>query len=139
MAQICEPGGKGTFVYGEPWLPDDWHPAINATIYLLLLSWAFVGVAILADLFMSSIEEITSLQKTIMLKMDDKERIYRVAVWNATISNLTLMVRPLLACLGCDRAAPAAHRRVFEWRSGRYRDSYMYTEVLDPEFPGESR
>jgi hypothetical protein len=104
MAQICEPGGKGTFVYGEPWLPDDWHPAINATIYLLLLCWAFIGVAVLADLFMSSIEEITSQHKTVLLKIDGKERIYRVAVWNATVANLTLMVRPLPAS-----AAPALH------------------------------
>ena len=91
--QICEIGGVGTFVYGEPWLPHDWHPAANATIYLLLLAWTFVGVAILADLFMATIEEITSTKKTVLIMVDGKERMYRIAVWNATVANLTLMVR----------------------------------------------
>ena len=62
-------------------------------IWLLVLFWIFLGVALGADVFMQSIEVLTSKEKTIK-KKDPKtgeEKIFHVRVWNATVANLTLM------------------------------------------------
>ena len=56
-------------------------------LYLVLLLWTFMGVAIGADVFMSAIEVITS--KTSSISVNGKTFHYKV--WNATIANLTLM------------------------------------------------
>lgn len=52
----------------------------------------FLGIAIVSDLFMESIEEITA-QTTLVVETDDfgKETIVEKTVWNATVANLTLM------------------------------------------------
>ncbi|XP_062294574.1 sodium/calcium exchanger 1-like isoform X16 [Scomber scombrus] len=52
----------------------------------------FLGVSIIADRFMSSIEVITSQERTITIKKPNGEKITTtVRVWNETVSNLTLM------------------------------------------------
>merc|ERR1711968_227076 len=45
------------------------------------------GVAIVADVFMVSIEEITSKRKAVTIK----GRTFYVKTWNDTVANLTLM------------------------------------------------
>jgi len=50
--------------------------------------WVFLGVGIIADIFMSSIEVITS-QETITETKSGA--VVPVKVWNATVANLTLM------------------------------------------------
>ena len=53
------------------------------------LLWLFLGVAIVADLFMGAIEEITT---KIYIKVDkdtNKRRVIRF--WNPTVANLSLM------------------------------------------------
>ena len=52
----------------------------------------FLGIAIVSDLFMESIEEITD-QTTLVIETDDfgKETIVEATVWNPTVANLTLM------------------------------------------------
>jgi len=60
-----------------------------AIVYLLLLGWCFVGVALVSDVFMSAIETITSKRRKIMNKKTGRQMT--VSVWNETVSNLTLM------------------------------------------------
>ena len=65
---------------------------IHGTIYLLALIYTFVGVAIIADRFMASIEEITSQEADVIVrKKDGTKEIISVRIWNETVSNLTLM------------------------------------------------
>ena len=64
--------------------------------YLLVLFFLFLGIAIVADIFMASIEVITSktVTKTVEItdeKGETKEVVVEMLVWNATIANLTLM------------------------------------------------
>ncbi|CAK6978725.1 sodium/calcium exchanger 1a isoform X1 [Scomber scombrus] len=64
----------------------------RATIYFVGLAYMFLGVSIIADRFMSSIEVITSQERTITIKKPNGEKITTtVRVWNETVSNLTLM------------------------------------------------
>ncbi|XP_071369197.1 sodium/calcium exchanger 1-like isoform X19 [Centroberyx affinis] len=52
----------------------------------------FLGVSIIADRFMASIEVITSQEKQITIKKPNGEKITTtVRIWNETVSNLTLM------------------------------------------------
>jgi len=60
--------------------------------YLLFLLWLFLGISVIADIFMEAIEIITSSTKD--LQVQDKEGkvlTLQVPVWNPTIANLTLM------------------------------------------------
>ena len=62
------------------------------TIYVLVLFWFFLGIAIVADIFMEAIEVITS--KTDLVTIPDADgRLIQVEklFWNPTIANLTLM------------------------------------------------
>jgi solute carrier family 8 (sodium/calcium exchanger) len=64
----------------------------RAIVYLIALVYLFLGVAIVADKFMASIEVITSKEKTVTYTRSDGERVETtVRIWNETISNLTLM------------------------------------------------
>ncbi|XP_026179760.1 sodium/calcium exchanger 1-like isoform X1 [Mastacembelus armatus] len=77
------------------WKPD--NPAFTdrlarATIYFLGLAYMFLGVSIIADRFMASIEVITSQERQITIKKPNGEKITTtVRIWNETVSNLTLM------------------------------------------------
>ncbi|XP_053193586.1 sodium/calcium exchanger 1a isoform X5 [Scomber japonicus] len=52
----------------------------------------FLGVSIIADRFMSSIEVITSQERQITIKKPNGEKVTTtVRIWNETVSNLTLM------------------------------------------------
>lgn len=64
----------------------------RATIYFVGLAYMFVGVSIIADRFMASIEVITSQERKITIKKPNGEKITTtVRIWNETVSNLTLM------------------------------------------------
>ena len=66
--------------------------ASRAVVYFLALVYLFLGVSIIADRFMASIEVITSKEKTVTIKSDNgKKNEYTVRIWNETVSNLTLM------------------------------------------------
>jgi len=61
-------------------------------LYLLFLCWLFVGISILADIFMDAIEVITSKSTIVMIPDSDGNLInVEKMVWNPTIANLTLM------------------------------------------------
>ncbi len=70
--------------------------AFRGVLYIVVLAYLFVGVAILADKFMASIEMITSKKKVVKLRDENgKTQTVVVRVWNETVANLTLMA------LGC--------------------------------------
>jgi len=86
----CCPGEGGMFLpVGGPCSSEmSGSYAVRATFYFFFLIWTFLGVAIIADLFMGAIEMIT--QATYVKRgADGKRHVYRV--WNPTVANLSLM------------------------------------------------
>lgn len=64
----------------------------RATVYFVALAYMFLGVSIIADRFMASIEVITSQEREITIKKPNGETTTTtVRIWNETVSNLTLM------------------------------------------------
>ncbi|KAJ8605365.1 hypothetical protein CTAYLR_002366 [Chrysophaeum taylorii] len=88
---ICDPGQGGLLLplFGNKenrtWDNTPLGNGLRATIYFFGLIWAFLGVSIVADIFMAAIETITSAEKKI------KGTDIVVKVWNPTVANLTLM------------------------------------------------
>jgi solute carrier family 8 (sodium/calcium exchanger) len=70
-----------------------WSVGIRAFLYLLAILYLFLGVAISSDIFMGSIEVITSKKKTLVTWDPEKEEKHEreVLIWNETVANLTLM------------------------------------------------
>ena len=71
-----------------------WSDEVRAFLYVAGLLWCFLGVAIIADVFMCAIEKITSKTRKIKVASAEAESGYvelEVKVWNDTVANLTLM------------------------------------------------
>ena len=76
-----------------------YHPGLSLLndnvlggLYLLFLVWLFIGITILADIFMEAIETITSKSNLVEVVDSDGNIItIEKQVWNPTIANLTLM------------------------------------------------
>lgn len=70
-----------------------WSTGTRAFLYLAGLLYCFLGVAIIADIFMCSIEKITAKTRTIRLSTanPNEPELVEVKVWNDTVANLTLM------------------------------------------------
>jgi solute carrier family 8 (sodium/calcium exchanger) len=66
-----------------------WPAGVQIVLYFLGLVWCFMGVAIIADVFMGAIERITAKKRRKLLKNTQKH--VTVKVWNDTVANLTLM------------------------------------------------
>ena len=67
---------------------------LRAVLYFIFLLYLFLGIAIIADIFMSSIETITSRKRKIRYPdpgEKDKYLTVEVRLWNDTVANLTLM------------------------------------------------
>uniref|UniRef100_A0A8C6L0N8 Solute carrier family 8 member 1b n=1 Tax=Nothobranchius furzeri TaxID=105023 RepID=A0A8C6L0N8_NOTFU len=76
----------------EPQNPSSGDKVARATVYFVALVYMFLGVSIIADRFMASIEVITSQEKEITIKKPNGETTTTtVRIWNETVSNLTLM------------------------------------------------
>ncbi|XP_015263485.1 PREDICTED: sodium/calcium exchanger 3 isoform X4 [Gekko japonicus] len=77
------------------WYPE--NPSLGdkiarVIVYFVALIYMFLGVSIIADRFMASIEVITSQEKEITVKKSNGETTTTtIRVWNETVSNLTLM------------------------------------------------
>lgn len=88
--KICEEGSGGGLllpIFGDA--EQRWPPVLRGILYFLGLAWSFLGVSIIADVFMGGIERITSKR---VRRYDKKtQRTTTVPVWNATVANLTLM------------------------------------------------
>jgi len=86
-----KPCGGGMFL---PFFPGEfmWGITGHTFIFFLTLFFSFLGIAIIADVFMAAIEVITSKTKQIVqIAPDGTERKIEFLVWNETIANLTLM------------------------------------------------
>ena len=70
-----------------------WPREARAVLYLVGLIYSFLGVSIVADIFMCAIEKITSKTKKIHIasNKEDAPETIEVPVWNGTVANLTLM------------------------------------------------
>ena len=82
--QVCN---SSLLIPGTAILPN----GLLAVFYGLTLFYLFLGIYVVSDIFMASIERITSQTQIVMLKADGKEEEKRVKVWNPTVANLTLM------------------------------------------------
>ncbi|KAE8294937.1 Sodium/calcium exchanger 3 [Larimichthys crocea] len=87
---VCRPG-----ILLPVWKPN--RPGLGdqvarAVVYFVSLMYMFLGVSIIADRFMASIEVITSQEKEVTITMPNGETsVATVRIWNETVSNLTLM------------------------------------------------
>ena len=70
-----------------------WSVAFRGFIYLLAMLYMFVGIAIISDIFMSSIEVITS-QSRIVVKYDE-ERNEKVEKEVSKLQEIALYGRPI--------------------------------------------
>lgn len=67
-------------------------PGFLGVMYCFTLLYLFLGISIVADIFMQAIEKITSQKRTIFIRDENDELIpKKVSVWNPTVANLTLM------------------------------------------------
>ena len=68
-------------------------PSIASTVlFLALLLWSFMGVALFADTFMVAIEYITSQEVSHKVTLPSgKRKTVTTLTWNPTVANLTLM------------------------------------------------
>uniref|UniRef100_A0A8C5PHA8 Solute carrier family 8 member A3 n=1 Tax=Leptobrachium leishanense TaxID=445787 RepID=A0A8C5PHA8_9ANUR len=77
------------------WYPE--NPSLGdkiarVIVYFVAMIYMFLGVSIIADRFMASIEVITSQEREITIKKPNGETsTTTIRVWNETVSNLTLM------------------------------------------------
>lgn len=65
-----------------------WPKEVRGIFYAVGMIYFFIGVSIVADMFMGSIEAITSRRKQVMLPTG---KIVTNRIWNDTVANLTLM------------------------------------------------
>ncbi|XP_076459259.1 sodium/calcium exchanger Calx-like isoform X2 [Babylonia areolata] len=71
-----------------------WSTGARMFLYLLGLLWCFLAVSIVADVFMCSIERITSKTRIVRVpdaSMPEGIRELEIKVWNDTVANLSLM------------------------------------------------
>ncbi|CAH2314208.1 sodium calcium exchanger 2 isoform X1 [Pelobates cultripes] len=86
----CEPGIL--LPVWRPHNPSTGDKVARAVVYFVAMLYLFLGVSIIADRFMASIEVITSQEKEITLtKPNGETSVATVRIWNETVSNLTLM------------------------------------------------
>ncbi|CAF1394421.1 unnamed protein product [Didymodactylos carnosus] len=67
---------------------------LRAIFYFIFLFYLFLGIAIIADMFMSSILTITSSTRKIRYPDPSRQNEYldvEIKTWNDTVANLTLM------------------------------------------------
>jgi solute carrier family 8 (sodium/calcium exchanger) len=93
MASNCTTDSRCTFdglilpLFGES--EKNWPNEIRIILYILGLSWTFLGIAVISDIFMAGIEKVTSWKKRV--KDPKTGRTVTIYIWNATVANLTLM------------------------------------------------
>lgn len=76
-------------------LPADnlWSDGVRGFLYLLAMAYVFLGIAVASDIFMNSIEVMTSKKRTVLRYDAQKGEAHevKVLIWNETVANLTLM------------------------------------------------
>jgi len=89
MPRICEENGAGNglvfpFIDGEY----AWPTGLRAIVYGFGLVYFFLGVAIIADIFMAAIEKVTAKRSQ---RISQEGQRQTSKVWNDTVATLTLM------------------------------------------------
>jgi solute carrier family 8 (sodium/calcium exchanger) len=88
-ASPSEKGGEGNGLLFPLFSSEyTWPRGVRIVLYCAGLFWMFLGVGIIADVFMGAIEVITSKETITETKTG---AVVPVKVWNATVANLTLM------------------------------------------------
>jgi solute carrier family 8 (sodium/calcium exchanger) len=92
--QIVEYADENNFCHSYVLIPG--VPLIGKWLliiaYFLALCYLFLGISIIADIFMGAIEVITSHTRSVEYEDDNGiPRTANISVWNPTIANLTLM------------------------------------------------
>mmetsp|Transcript_1165 Transcript_1165/g.2497 ORF Transcript_1165/g.2497 Transcript_1165/m.2497 type:complete len:755 (-) Transcript_1165:484-2748(-) len=89
-APICEAGGGGMIFPLGGEFERNFHWGFRGFLYAVAMVYWFYGIAIIADIFMSSIEKVTSRRRRRFL--DGGRGGFRTErVWNETVATLTLM------------------------------------------------
>jgi len=90
-----------------------WSQEARGALYLFALIYTFLGIAIVADVFMNAIEVITSKEiEREVTGPDGKKEMVKEKYWNDTIANLSLMAlgssapEILLSVIGVVTALP---------------------------------
>jgi len=87
---MCEAGGEPGLFFP---LGGEWEQQLPRAAKVILygggLGFTFLGVGLIADVFMSSIETVTSKKRRVFDKRS--QRYKTIKVWNETVANLTLM------------------------------------------------
>ncbi|XP_043208398.1 sodium/calcium exchanger 2-like [Amphibalanus amphitrite] len=70
-----------------------WAKEARATLYFFGLLYCFLGISIIADIFMCSIEKIISKTRKIYMASatENEPEVIEVRIWSDTVANLTLM------------------------------------------------
>ena len=70
-----------------------WPEGLKGTLYLICMGYFFIGIAIASDIFMNSIEALTSKEREVAKwdKVNNEMIRFNVRIWNETVANLTLM------------------------------------------------
>lgn len=90
---VCSTKGLLLPLFFEETWPREWR----AALYFFALLYSFLGVSIVADIFMCAIERITSTTKKIIIAAadpngkDNTPDVIEIPIWNGTVANLTLM------------------------------------------------
>lgn len=94
---VVEYLASNTSEYCKSWIlvPAEnlWPEWLRGLLYTICMIYFFLGVAISSDIFMNSIEVLTS-KKRIVKQWDPEKgemREVEVFIWNETVANLTLM------------------------------------------------
>ena len=65
---------------------------VLAIAYFIFLCYLFIGISIIAEIFMDAIEVITSTTRVVATQDADGNDVYLdIPIWNPTVANLTLM------------------------------------------------
>lgn len=74
---MCCPGSKGGLFFPSSEGEQTWSVPLRAILYFIGMAWCFLGVAIIADLFMAAIDQVTSATK-IKVSKDGKRSVLKV-------------------------------------------------------------
>ena len=106
MIKVTDDDGHGTWDNCESgWLllpgTNTYSRGLVAGTMLVFLLWSFLGINIVADVFMSSIEVITAVERESKRKgLDGDDIVVKTKIWNPTVANLSLMAlgKPCRLC-----------------------------------------
>ena len=85
---LCSASVVSTKFFPIESLECGWSNGARAFLYCLFMLYLFLGVGIASDVFMQSIEAITSSTRTVRKKDGSTKD---VLIWNPTVANLSLM------------------------------------------------